>query len=258
MNYSFNIKGDNFVKALSYDINASYKDLGAVCDAIRYKKAESAVGLLDLVISKQMPIAYRRHAKHKGARHELGGIRGGYPVKAAAEVKKTLMNAIANANNKGFSGSDLFVVGAAANKTHIERRYPSKGSIAWGRGMYGRSAMNHSDLEFAKIEVVLSEEDANTLTNNMKYFIKKNAKLAKSMPMPKKQDKKASPAAAGKKSDEKKQVAAPAQAKAIPAPQHDQKPESTQHSPEVKHQDHQPSAPKQANEQPSAPKAQST
>lgn len=255
MNYSFNIKGDNFVKALSYDINASYKDLGAVCDAIRYKKAENAVGLLDLVIAKKMPIAYRRHAKHKGARHELGGIKGGYPVKAASEVKKTLMNAIANANNKGFSGSDLFVVCAAANKTHIERRYPSKGSIAWGRGMYGRSAMNHSDLEFAKIEVVLSEEDANTLTHNMKYFIKKNAKLAKSMPIPKKQAK-AAPAA--KKADEKKQ--APAQAKAIPAPQHhhDEKPEPKQHSTEVKHQDHQPEAPKQAHEQQPAPKAQST
>ena len=42
MNYSFNIKGDDFVFAQSYDINASYKDLGAVCDAIRYLRAESA------------------------------------------------------------------------------------------------------------------------------------------------------------------------------------------------------------------------
>ncbi len=177
MNYSFNLKGDNFVRAMRYDVNASYKDLGAVCDAIRYKRAESALGLLDLVIAKKMPIVYRRHNKHMGARHELGGIKGRYPSKAASEVKKALANAIVNANNKGFSGNDLFVVAVSANKTRIERRYPSKGSIAWGRGMYGRSAMNHSDLEFAKIEVILSDDYSDKLTKSMKYFIRKNRKL---------------------------------------------------------------------------------
>src|SRR5271156_1999242 len=99
MNYSFNLKGDNFVFALRYDINASYKDLGAVCDAIKYKKADVAMTVLDRVIAKDMPIPFRRHSKHMGARHELGGIKGGYPVKAASEVKKTLTNAVANANN---------------------------------------------------------------------------------------------------------------------------------------------------------------
>lgn len=181
MNYSFNLKGDNFVKALSFDVNASYKKLGAVCDAIKYKRADVALGVLDGVISKEMPIVFRRHNKHMGARHEIGGVRGSYPVKAAKEVKKTLLNAIANAGNKGFSGNDLFVVAASANKTHIERRYPSKGAIAWGRGMYGRSAMNHSDLEFAKIEIVLSDDFSPLLTHNMKYFIKKNRASIKNM-----------------------------------------------------------------------------
>ena len=250
MQYSFNnLKGDNFVFALRYDVNASYKDLGAVCDAIKYKKAQLAMDLLDKVIAKSMPIAFRRHSKHMGARHELGGIKGGYPVKAATEVKKTLINAVANANNKGFSGSDLFVVGASANKTHIERRYPSKGSIAWGRGMYGRSAMNHSDLEFAKIEIVLSDDYSPTLTHNMKYFIKKNTAIAKALANEKK--------TSAKKTEKKSEAPKPKAVQAAPVG-HEAQQKPQQKSSEVKHIDHQPEAPKQAHEQQSAPKPQTT
>lgn len=173
MQYSFNIKGDDFVFAQSHDINASYKDLGAVCDAVRYLKASSALAVLDRIMSKQSAIAYRRHNKRMGSRHELGGSKGAYPVKAASELRKTLVNAIANAGNAGRSGADLVIVGASANKTRIERRYPSKGSLTWGRGMYGMSAMNHSDIEYAKIEIVLADEFSENLTHNMKYFIRK-------------------------------------------------------------------------------------
>ncbi len=176
MNYSFNLKGDDFVKAQSYDVNASYKDLGAVCDAIRYLKATDALAALELFIEKESPVAYRRHNRHMGSRHELGGQKGGYPEKAASEVLKTLTNAMANAGNKGKDAQDMFVVSASANKTRIERRYPSKGSIAWGRGMYGMSATNHSDIEYAKIEIVLAEQHSDKLTKNMKYFIKARGK----------------------------------------------------------------------------------
>ncbi|MHB1830340.1 MAG: uL22 family ribosomal protein [Candidatus Micrarchaeaceae archaeon] len=172
MNYSFNVKGEDFVFAQSYDINASYKDLGAVCDAIRYLKAETALDILHHVVEKDIPVAYRRHNKHMGSRHELGGQKGGYPEKAASEILKTLSNAIANAGNRGKEGNEMVIVGASANKTRIERRYPSKGSIAWGRGMYGMSATNHSDIEYAKIEIVLADEFSDKLTKNMKYFIK--------------------------------------------------------------------------------------
>ncbi len=181
MNYSFNLKGEDFVRAQSYDVNASYKDLGAVCDAIRYLKATEAVAALELFVDKVSPVAYRRHNRHMGSRHELGGQKGGYPEKAASEVLKTLTNALANAGNKGKDPEDMFIVGASANKTRIERRYPSKGSIAWGRGMYGMSATNHSDIEYAKIEIVLSEQHAVNLTKNMKYFMKrKNRTISES------------------------------------------------------------------------------
>lgn len=196
MQYSFNIKGEDFVRAQSFDVNVSYKKLGAVCDAVRYLKAEKAIDVLDLVISKERAIPFRRHNKHMGSRSELGGAKGGYPTKAAAEVRKTIVNAIANAGNKGKSGSDMVIVCASANKTRIERRYPSKGSLAWGRGMYGMSAINHSDIEYAKIEIVLADDFSEKLTKNMKYFIRKRNKEAPQAkkPQAKAQQKAATPA----------------------------------------------------------------
>lgn len=176
MRYSIDNKDNSLVMAMSYDINASYKDLVAVCSAIRYWRADTALSTLDRLIEMERPIPYHKYNTHMGSRHELGGRKGAYPIKAAKMVRSTLINAMANARNHGIEGDGLFVVHAAANKTRIERRYPSKGSIAWGRGMYGRSAMNHSDLEYAKIEIALSEEDNKRLTEKMKYFIKKNSK----------------------------------------------------------------------------------
>ncbi len=215
MNYSFNLKSEDFVRAISYDINASYKDLGAACDAVRYLRAVDALSVLDRVISLEHAIPYRRHNKHMGSRHELGGSKGAYPKKAAAELRKTIENAIANANNKGKSGDEMAIVCASANKTRIERRYPSKGSIAWGRGMYGRSATNHSDIEYAKIEIVLADEFSDNLTHNMKYFIrkrnaapKKEAKAAKPVA---KAAQKQQPAKADQKSATAKPTENPAQ-----------------------------------------------
>ncbi len=176
MKYSLNLKmnpedRDEVVLAQRYDINASYKDLCAVCDSIRYRNAMDAMNILDRTANMSMPIEYRRHNKRMGSRHELGGRKGAFPQKAAKQVRITLVNALANATNKGKFIDNMVVVHATANKTRIERRYPSKGSLAWGRGMYGRSAMMHSDLEYAKVEIGLAYDDSKVLTGNMKYFI---------------------------------------------------------------------------------------
>ena len=101
MAYSFNLGKAPFAFAHGRDINASYKDLGAVCDAIRYLRAGTAVELLDEVIGKRAPIPYRRHNKYMGSRHELGGTKGAYPMKAAKEVKTILVNAMANSAQQG-------------------------------------------------------------------------------------------------------------------------------------------------------------
>ncbi len=175
MKYSFNIiKGrENMAFAQGYDIDASYKDLAAVCDAIRYMKAAKALGIASAIEEKKRAVLYRRHSKHMGARHELHGRKGAYPVKAAGDVRRVLVNAMANARNNGMDAEEMVVIHASSNKTHIERRQPSKGTIAWGRGMYGRSALMHSDLEYAKVEIVLAEEWHSGITAGMKRLIER-------------------------------------------------------------------------------------
>lgn len=173
--YTFDMPG-NFTKAKGSDINASYKQLAMVCNAIRYMKVDKALDVLDGVISMQMPILFPRYSKYMGARHELGGKKGSYPIKASREVRAVLVNAMGNAENKGRAApEDMVIIHASANKIQTIRRTPSKGALAWGRGMYGRSAIMHSDIELCKVEIVLGEGNEEQLTKNMKYFIKNKA-----------------------------------------------------------------------------------
>lgn len=153
--YSFPVTQDIAV-AQAYDVNASYKDLCAVCDAIRHKGIDEAFSILDGIISLKRPIRFKRYNKHMGARHELGGAKGAYPVKAAKEVRKVLVNAVANAEQKNIDTAKAIIAYASANKTHIERRSPPKGSRFWGRGMYGFASATHSDIEYAKIELAIA------------------------------------------------------------------------------------------------------
>ena len=198
-NYSYNLDRHDVVFAKLYDVNVSYKNLNAVCNAIRYLTVGDAMKVLDGVIAIEMPILYKRYSKKIGARSELGGRKGRYPEKAAKEVKKVLANAVANAGNKGLDGESMFIVHASSNKTVIVRRNPSRGSLAWGRGTYGRSSINHSDIEYAKIEIGIAEIN-DKLSGNMRYFIKKNNPSAR--------------AASKKGADAKKQNAKPAKSAA--------------------------------------------
>ncbi len=154
--YSFNAKGTRLALAGAKDLNASYKDLGAVCDSIRYKPVDSALALLDSVAAAKEPILFRRHNKGMGARHELGGRKGRYPKKCAAMVRKVLLNAVSNARSKGYDESSLFVVHASANKTQILRRNPPKGML-YHSDSYGYAAIRHSDVELAKVEIGVAE-----------------------------------------------------------------------------------------------------
>jgi large subunit ribosomal protein L22 len=210
MAYSFNLGKGPFAFAHGRDINASYKDIGAVCDAIRYLRAGPAMVLLDEVIAKKRPVPFRRHNKYMGSRHELGGAKGAYPLKAAREVRTILVNAMANSTSKGMDAEELYVIHAMSTKTRIERRQPAKGSLSWGRGKYGRSSPTHSVIEYARIEIGLGRGDEEELSKNMKYFIRvKNPARAKLAATPKraaKAVKKAQPQQAKKETPQ--QVAA--------------------------------------------------
>jgi large subunit ribosomal protein L22 len=172
--YSFNQDRQDVVLAKRTDVNASFKDLSAVCDAIRYKSAQDAMRILDSVIKLEMPVQYRRNNKHMGARHELGGSKGRWPRKCAVIVKKLLKNALAAAKSKGIT-SDMYVVHSSANKTMIARRTPPKGILVFGLGRYGPGNTRYSDLEFAKIELGLAS-NCDKLSKRIRHETRRSAK----------------------------------------------------------------------------------
>jgi len=180
MKYSFNKNSKNVVFAGTSDINASYKDLGAVCDSIRYKDVDTAMQTLDSIIHDGMPIYYRRHCKHMGARHELQGKKGRYPKKCAKHVKSTLQNATSIAESKGYDSSSLFVVHVCANKTQTIARQPPRG-ILFHPSFGGYASARRSNIELAKIEVGVAEPDSVKLGDKAMQILKRNANALKRM-----------------------------------------------------------------------------
>lgn len=206
MNYSYNQDRTSIIFASARDINASFKDLCCVCDAVRYLPVSSALKVLDGVINDGRPIEFKRHNRYMGSRHELGGKKGRYPMKCAAIVKDVIVNATANAKNRGEDPEYMYVVHAAANKTQIVPRAPPKGVRAVG-GNYGLSTMRVSNLEFARVEIGIAEKDTKGLGAKMKRAIKAVGKREKVVVKTTQPAKKAQPKAA-----------APATPKPLPAP----------------------------------------
>ncbi len=181
MAYSFNMKRDGLVFASMKDINASFKDLGAVCDSIRYKSARSALATLESTASGKAPISYSRNNAHMGSRHELGGRKGRYPKKCAAIVRKVLVNAMANAESKGDDPESMYVVHVSANKTLILERTAPKGALWLGHSM-GRRSARRADVEFARVELALGYGEEEGLGKRMKMAIAKEKRTFKEAP----------------------------------------------------------------------------
>ena len=153
MKYSYNLERNGIVFAGAKDINASFKDLCAVCDAIRHRGFSDALAILEEASRGERAIFYRRHNKYMGSRHELGGRKGRFPAKCSAIVRKVLVNAGANATNKGEDPESMVVVHAAANKTLIAKRTAPKGIRNAPGHAQGRVKSRRSDLEFARVEI---------------------------------------------------------------------------------------------------------
>ena len=142
--YSYTPKNNKrFARAYVRGVNASYKDLCAVCDSIRGRNAASAIDFLASAAQGEKAIRYRTHNAGMGHRKELGGGKGGYPKKAAGIMLKLLQSAYANANAKGIA--NVKVTHAAANKGDVIPRMSPKGK---------RMRM---DYETAHAQVVLEE-----------------------------------------------------------------------------------------------------
>lgn len=177
MAYSFNRDKSGIVFSSAKDINASFKDLGAVCREIRYKNTNRAIQILDSVINEMRPILYVKNNKYMGSRHELGGKKGRSPAKCAKIVKKVLVNAMANAESKGEEPQSMYIVHACANKTTIVPRTAPKGVLRLGHSM-GRGSIRRTDLELAKVELGIGYGQETGLSEKMKNMVKREERAA--------------------------------------------------------------------------------
>jgi ribosomal protein uL22 len=144
--YSTKFKDESKVaKARVEDVDASFKDLIAVCDNIRLRRTDIAVDMLEKASKGLIPLRYWKHNTHMGHRHELMGQKGRYPKKAAGIVLKALKSVIANARIKGLGEDRLIVIHAAANKQNIYRRLQPKG------------LRKRHDYETARVELAVAE-----------------------------------------------------------------------------------------------------
>lgn len=223
-NYSYNGNRNGTAFALMESIDASYKDLGAVCDSIRYRRAVSALAELESIASGEKAVYYRRNNTGFGSRHELGGKKGRYPIKAAKVIRRVLINAMANAKNKGYMNEEMIVIHAAANKKQILKRGPAKGVLYLGTGItghtYGYSPARRSNLEYARVEIGLASDTEYKPNERVKRIInrhdKEDAKLiekaqpvkAKRQPAKQKDSKAGNTAAIKPTAQEKRQAEA--------------------------------------------------
>ncbi len=203
MAYSYKSKYQNHAKALANRVNASYKDLGAVCSNIKGMSVILALEFLAQVIKKKKAVYFKKHFKKKAHRSSIGGKIGGFPVKSAKIVLKLLNSALKNAEKKGFMPEAMFVEHACANKVSSYPRISPRGKRM------------RSDVETARVELIIAESE------DLKKFIDDTKKQIEE------QVKKAKPEAKAKPKEEPKQEPKPeTKAKPKEEPKQEPKPEA--------------------------------
>ncbi|MCC7552814.1 50S ribosomal protein L22 [Candidatus Micrarchaeota archaeon] len=131
-------------KARIEGVNASYKQLSAVCDNVKGMEIEDALNFLESAAIGQQVVRFRKHNKRMAHRKELGGQKGRWPKKASKIVLQVLKNAKANADTKGLLNP--FVSHIAANK---QKKYPRVAPR-------GKTMMANYETSF--VEVILEEK----------------------------------------------------------------------------------------------------
>ena len=135
-------------------VNASYKDLGEVCRSVRGKPTDYALEFLSRAANGEVAIYFARHNHGKGHRKELGGRKGGWPIKSAKFVLEVVADAAANANKLALGPTKLAHI--ISNKQDTFPRMSPKGKRI------------RQDYETAFIEVVLEEVQETPETKNEK------------------------------------------------------------------------------------------
>jgi large subunit ribosomal protein L22 len=136
------------VRASGREVNVSPKAAREVAVTIRGMFLTRAIDLLELVESKKMPVAFRRHKLKVGHRSELQGFpTGSYPVKAARAYLDVLRNLQGNSEFKGLDPDRVKIIHAAGYAGRTVKDYVPRA--------FGRSSANFHQL--VHIEVVGKE-----------------------------------------------------------------------------------------------------
>jgi len=146
--YSFqNFDPERMARASGRDLRISPKFSVEVCREIRGMMLNDAIRFLDDVIELKKPVPLRRFNDSQGHKRGKGFGPGRYPVKVAKAIKKILLNAKNNAEQKGLDPDRLRIIHAAAHKGPVLRGYIPR---AFGRATPFNEETTH-------IEIVVEE-----------------------------------------------------------------------------------------------------
>jgi len=136
------------VRASGREVNISPKAAREIAAAIRGMTVSKAIERLELVESKKIPIAFRRHKLKVGHRSELQGFpTGSYPVKAAKAYLDVLKNLQGNSEFKGLDPERVKIIHASGYAGRTIKDYVPRA--------FGRSSANFHQL--VHIEIVGKE-----------------------------------------------------------------------------------------------------
>ncbi|MCS7107565.1 MAG: 50S ribosomal protein L22 [Acidilobaceae archaeon] len=139
-------------KAMRWDVRVHPKVMREVCAVIKGMKVSEAKEFLERVIRKEEAVPFRRaHGKvphRRGLADKWGWPVGRYPVKAARELLKVLVNAENNAEVKGLELERLKVIHASAHKGMTMKRYMPR---AFGRATPSFKVTSHVEVVVAEV-----------------------------------------------------------------------------------------------------------
>jgi large subunit ribosomal protein L22 len=106
--------GEKTVKAMGRDMNVSFKDMIMVAEALRGKRIDKAIPMLEAAIALKQSIPYRRF--NKGIGHRKGNTfkMGKFPQKAARYALAIVKNLQTNAEFKGYDSAKVKIIHSQA------------------------------------------------------------------------------------------------------------------------------------------------
>ncbi len=188
MVFHYSVKGmdeKKTAKAAGISLDMSMKHAKMVANLIRGMNAEEAIEILEGVIEQRIPVPYTEYFRDLSHKTAVGPAR--FPIKTTKAILETLRGAIANAQHKGLSTSQLFI-------KHIATHTAAK---PWHAGRHARRKMKRAHLEIileqageAKAEKKPSKKaEAKVAAEAKAPSEPKAEKPAKAAPKPKSEDK---------------------------------------------------------------------